>query len=65
LTPYFPRPVDVTRASLRAKLWGIFRCQTYWLLATRGAWRVLWTIARGYRFEPRKTDRVLTLSGGR
>ena len=65
LTPYFPRPVDVARTSLRAKLWGVFRSQTYWLLATRGAWRVLWTIARGDRFEPGKTDRVLRLSADR
>jgi hypothetical protein len=44
---------------LKAKFWGIFRCQTYWLLATRGAWRVLWAIARTRRFEPVKTDRVV------
>jgi Glycosyltransferase like family 2 len=59
LAPHFPRSVDVTRTSLRAKFWGIFRCQTYWLLATRGAWRVLWALARRGRFEPGKTDRVL------
>jgi hypothetical protein len=33
--------VNVARTTLKAKFWGIFRCQTYWLLATRGAWRVL------------------------
>jgi len=65
LAPHFPRPVDVARTSLRAKLWGVFRSQTYWLLATRGAWRVLWTIACGDRFEPGKTDRVLRLSADR
>jgi len=59
LAPYFPRPVDVTRTTLRAKLWGTFRCQTYWLLATRGAWRVLWALATTGRFEPGKTDRVV------
>ncbi len=58
LTPYFPRPVDVARTTLRQKFWGTFRCQTYWLLATRGAWRVLWALARAGRFEPAKTDRV-------
>ena len=58
LTPYFPRPVNIARTSLRAKFWGTFRCQTYWLLATRGAWRVLWAIARTGHFEPAKTDRV-------
>ncbi len=58
LTPYFPREVSVARTTLRAKFWGTFRCQTYWLLATRGAWRVLWALARGRRFEPAKTDRV-------
>jgi hypothetical protein len=59
LTPYFPRPVNVARTSLKAKLWGTFRCQTYWFLTTRGAWRVLWALARTGRFEPAKTDRVV------
>ncbi|MBI3637401.1 MAG: glycosyltransferase [Candidatus Rokubacteria bacterium] len=59
LAPHFPRPVDIARTSLRAKFWGTFRCQTYWLLATRGAWRVLWALARAGRFEPAKTDRVV------
>jgi glycosyl transferase family 2 len=58
LTPYLPRPVNVARTTLAAKLWGTFRCQTYWLLATRGAWRVLLALARTGRFEPHKTDRV-------
>jgi hypothetical protein len=58
LTPYFPRPVSVARTSLAAKFWGVFRCQTYWLLATRGAWRVLLALARTGVFEPAKTDRV-------
>jgi cellulose synthase/poly-beta-1,6-N-acetylglucosamine synthase-like glycosyltransferase len=55
---HFPRPVHLARTSLRAKFWGTFRCQTYWLLATRGAWRVLWALARTGRFEPAKTDRI-------
>lgn len=59
LSPYFPRPVNVERTSLRAKFWGTFRCQTYWLLATRGAWRVLLGLLRRGRFEPAKTDRVV------
>jgi cellulose synthase/poly-beta-1,6-N-acetylglucosamine synthase-like glycosyltransferase len=59
LTPYFPRPVSVARTTLAAKFWGTFRCQTYWLLATRGAWRVLLAVARTGRFEPAKTDRVV------
>ncbi len=58
LTPYCPRAVDVRRTTLRAKFVGTFRCQTYWLLATRGAWRVLLALARTGRFEPAKTDRV-------
>ena len=58
LTPYFPRPVNVARTTLLAKFWGTFRCQTYWLLATRGAWRVLLALGRSGRFEPAKTDRV-------
>ena len=59
LTPYLPKPVNVARTTLMAKLWGTFRCQTYWLLATRGAWRVLLALARTGRFEPAKTDRVI------
>jgi Glycosyltransferase like family 2 len=59
LTPYVPRPTGMRRTTFRAKLWGTVRCQTYWLLATRGAWRVLWSIALRRRFEPAKTDRVL------
>lgn len=59
LAPLCPRPLDVARTTLRAKFWGTFRCQTYWLLATRGAWRVLWALARTGRFEPVKTDRVV------
>jgi cellulose synthase/poly-beta-1,6-N-acetylglucosamine synthase-like glycosyltransferase len=62
LTPNFPRRVDIARTTLKAKFWGIFRCQTYWLLATRGAWRVLWGIVRAGRFEPVKTDRVVRQS---
>jgi cellulose synthase/poly-beta-1,6-N-acetylglucosamine synthase-like glycosyltransferase len=58
LTPYFPRPVSVARTTLRAKFWGTFRCQTYWLLATRGAWRVLMALVRTGRFDAPKTDRV-------
>jgi Glycosyl transferase family group 2 len=58
LTPYLPRPVNVARTTLAAKFWGTFRCQTYWLLATRGAWRVLLALVRTGRFEPLKTDRV-------
>ena len=49
-------------SELKAKFWGIFRCQTYWLLATRGAWHVLWTLARTGRFEAAKTDRISRLS---
>jgi cellulose synthase/poly-beta-1,6-N-acetylglucosamine synthase-like glycosyltransferase len=58
LRPYLPREVDLRRKSLKEKFLGTFRCQTYWLLATRGAWRVLWSIARTGRYEPGKTDRV-------
>jgi hypothetical protein len=58
LTPYFPRPVNIARTTLAAKFWGTFRCQTYWLLATRGAWRVLFSLVRRGGFEPAKTDRV-------
>jgi hypothetical protein len=55
---HLERPVEVRRTTLRQKLVGTFRCQTYWLLATRGAWRVLWALAGTRRFDPAKTDRV-------
>src|SRR5207247_308307 len=55
LAPYFPRRVDVRRTTLGQKLLGTFRCQTYWLLATRGAWRVLWALATTRQFDPAKT----------
>jgi hypothetical protein len=58
LTPYLPKPVNIARTTLAAKFWGTFRCQTYWLLATRGAWRVLFALVRTGRFEVAKTDRV-------
>ncbi len=58
LHPYLPRRVDLRRKSLKEKFLGTFRCQTYWLLATRGAWRVLWAMARTGRYEPAKTDRI-------
>ena len=64
MEPYLPRPIR-----LRWETWGewvlaTFRCQTYWLLATRAAWRVLWQLARRGRYEPAKTDRVLRGEGG-
>ncbi|HEV8584503.1 MAG TPA: glycosyltransferase [Methylomirabilota bacterium] len=55
---HLARPVDVRRTTLAQKFVGTFRCQTYWLLASRGAWRVLWALARAGRFDPAKTDRV-------
>jgi hypothetical protein len=58
LTTFCPRPVSIARTTLAAKLFGTFRCQTYWLLATRGAWRVLWHLATRGHFDPGKTDRV-------
>jgi cellulose synthase/poly-beta-1,6-N-acetylglucosamine synthase-like glycosyltransferase len=58
LHPYLPRRVDLRRKNLKEKFLGTFRCQTYWLLATRAAWRVLWSIWRTGRYEAAKTDRV-------
>ena len=58
LGPYLPRRVDLRRKSLKEKFLGTFRCQTYWLLATRASWRVLWSIWRTGRYEAAKTDRV-------
>ncbi len=58
LAPYLPRRVELRRKSLREKFLGTFRCQTYWLLATRAAWRVLWATWRTGRYEAAKTDRI-------
>jgi hypothetical protein len=55
---HLERPVDVRRTTLAQKFVGTFRCQTYWLLATRGAWRVLWALTATRGFEAPKTDRV-------
>ncbi|HEV8675566.1 MAG TPA: glycosyltransferase family 2 protein [Methylomirabilota bacterium] len=59
LGPYLPRPIDLEWQTWREHFMATFRCQTYWLLATRAAWRVLWHLARTGRYEPGKTDRVL------
>ena len=59
LAPFLPKPTDLRRRTLADRFWGIFRSQTYWLLATRAAWRVLWSLARAGRYEPAKTDRVV------
>jgi cellulose synthase/poly-beta-1,6-N-acetylglucosamine synthase-like glycosyltransferase len=64
MRPYLPREVDLRRKSLKEKFLGTFRCQTYWLLATRGAWRVLWSRARTGRYEPGKTDRITRAGRG-
>jgi hypothetical protein len=58
LHPYLPRAVDLRRQRFLEKFLGTFRCQTYWLLATRGAWRVLWSLWWRGRYEATKTDRV-------
>ncbi|MBI2524663.1 MAG: glycosyltransferase [Candidatus Rokubacteria bacterium] len=58
LHPFLPRSVDLRRKSLQEKLLGTFRCQTYWLLATRASWRVLWALWWRGRYEAAKTDRI-------
>jgi cellulose synthase/poly-beta-1,6-N-acetylglucosamine synthase-like glycosyltransferase len=64
LYPYLPRRVDLRRKSVKEKFLGTFRCQTYWLLATRAAWRVLGALlTRGY-YDAGKTDRVVTAPSG-
>ena len=59
LRPYLPHAVDLQRKSWKEKFLGTFRCQTYWLLATRAAWRVLWSLWRTGGYEAAKTDRVI------
>jgi len=58
MQPYLPRPVPVEWRTWAEQFLGTFRCQVYWLLATRAAWQVLWQLARTGRYEPAKTDRV-------
>jgi hypothetical protein len=58
MEPYLPRPIRLGWENWGQWLLATFRCQTYWLLATRAAWRVLWRTARDGRYEPSKTDRV-------
>jgi len=58
LRPYLPRSINIARTTWQAKLVGIFRSQSYWLLATRGAWRVLLSLCRHGHFTLAKTDRV-------
>jgi hypothetical protein len=59
LEPYLPRPIRLGWTTLYEHVMATFRCQTYWLLATRAAWRVLWQLARTGRYVPTKTDRVV------
>jgi cellulose synthase/poly-beta-1,6-N-acetylglucosamine synthase-like glycosyltransferase len=59
MEPYLPRPIRLRWGTAGEWLLATFRCQRYWLLATRAAWRVLWQIGRHGRYEPTKTDRVL------
>jgi cellulose synthase/poly-beta-1,6-N-acetylglucosamine synthase-like glycosyltransferase len=58
MEPYLPRATCLRWSGRGEWLLATFRCQTYWLLATRAAWRVLWRTARDGRYEPSKTDRV-------
>jgi hypothetical protein len=58
MEPYLPRPIRLGWGHRGEWLLATFRCQTYWLLATRAAWRVLWRTARDGRYEPSKTDRA-------
>jgi Glycosyl transferase family group 2 len=58
MEPYLPRPMRLGWEHWSERLLATFRCQTYWLLATRAAWRVLWRTARDGRYEPSKTDRA-------
>ncbi len=59
MEPYLPRPLALGWTTRGQQLLATFRCQTYWLLATRGAWHVLWQLARTGRYEAAKTDRVV------
>jgi hypothetical protein len=56
--PFLPRSTDLRRRSLKEKFLGTFRCQTYWLLATRASWRVLWSLWVDGKYDAAKTDRI-------
>ena len=64
MEPYLPRPVTLGWRTFGEWFLATFRCQTYWLLATRAAWRVLWRTARFGCYEPTKTDRVMREADG-
>jgi hypothetical protein len=65
MEPYLPRPARLRWTTLYEQFMATFRCQTYWLLATRAAWHVLWQLARTGRYVPTKTDRVVRASAAR
>jgi hypothetical protein len=65
MEPYLPRPTRLRWTTLYEYFMATFRCQTYWLLATRAAWHVLWQLARTGRYVPIKTDRVVRASAAR
>lgn len=58
LESLLPKKVPLNHKTLSQKLLMTFRCQSYWLLATRGSWRVLWQLLIKRRYEVSKTDRV-------
>jgi hypothetical protein len=64
MEPYLPRPTQLEWRTRGEHLFATFRCQTYWLLATRAAWRVLWRTLRDGRYQPSKTDRVTRAAAG-
>jgi hypothetical protein len=58
MQPYLPRAMALGWRTFGERFLATFRCQTYWLLATRAAWRVLWQIVWYGQYQPTKTDRV-------
>jgi hypothetical protein len=63
LRPFLPRPTALAWTTWREHFMATFRCQTYWLLATRAAWHVIGQLVRTGRYEPAKTDRVVRATG--
>lgn len=62
MEPYLPSRITLAWRSRYEWFMATFRCQTYWLLATRGSWRVLWRLLRDGDYLPAKTDRVIRAS---
>jgi len=56
--PLLPVQTDLRPRGFVERVLRVIRCQTYWVLSTRGTWKVLWAALRGTRYQAAKTDRT-------